>query len=413
MIGAFLRSPRGFSARVAFRGWASRLMMRYGSENLVLNFGVTKILLVGGHDLSRHILEPPPRTDGYATGKLKRNAMAVLAPQALTISDDEQWTRLRPFNEAVLCSGQPHALRQEFVAQVHRAFSSPPATIDDIRVAMGRVMLGIVFGDGVAPDRLTDDVQMLFDLVQHPVKRLLLGPWASRRRARLYDTLRKAWRTGAASDSTSLVGRAHGEAGDLAEEQLLQQLPHWMFTFTGSGTDLLARTLTLVSSHPDALATALREIGSAGPVDRADTIVGLTFVEACLMEAGRIYPPVTRTSHRAPVGATAGAVRVPPGMDILHSFPLLGRSQPPVDEPMRFRPERWLSGAAPAVARDFDPFLSGARHCPGRELIVLVCKTALAILLGPYGLVVATPLSGEALPEAFPARGIRFRPASG
>src|SRR5712692_5085075 len=85
MIGAFLRSPRGFSARVAFRGWASRLMMRYGSENLVLNFGVMKILLVGGHDLSRHILEPPPRTDGYATGKLKRKAMAVLAPQALTI----------------------------------------------------------------------------------------------------------------------------------------------------------------------------------------------------------------------------------------------------------------------------------------------------------------------------------------
>src|SRR4051812_7874433 len=39
-------------------------------------------------------------------------------------------------------------------------------------------------------------------------------------------------------------------APDVPEQQLLEQIPHWMFTFTGSGTDLLVRTVALVTSHP-------------------------------------------------------------------------------------------------------------------------------------------------------------------
>jgi len=183
-----------------------------------------------------------------------------------------------------------------------------------------------------------------------------------------------------------------------------------MFTFIGSGTDLLVRTLTLVTSDTGALTAARREISAAGSLDHADSIAGLAFVEACLLEAARIYPAVTRTTPRAEAGAVAGTVRIPPGMELLHSFPLLGRSDQSIDEPMRFKPERWLSpDNAAAMTRDFDPFLFGARHCPGRELILFVCKTALATLIGPHRLVVEIPLPVDALPPAFPARAIRFR----
>ena len=409
MLAAFVKSPRGFSARPVFRDWARRLITRYGSDNLVLNFGITKLILVGGRDLSQRILEPPPRTDGFATGKLKRKAMAVLAPHALTVSDDAQWVLLRPFNEGVLCAGRPHDLRQTFVARTRQAFSALPATVDDIRAAMGRAMLGIVFGDR-APDGLVGDVEALFDLVQHPAKRILLGSFARPRRARFYDTLRQVWRESAGSQEPCLLGSAHREAGGIEEALVLEQIPHWMFTFIGSGTDLLVRTLTLLTSDADALTAARREISAADSLDHADSIAGLAFVEACLLEAARIYPPVTRTTHRAEAGAVAGTVRIPPGMELLHSFPLLGRSQQSIAEPMRFRPERWLSADdAATMTRDFDPFLFGTRHCPGRELILFVCKTALATLIGPHRLVVEVPLPADALPPAFPAAAIRFR----
>src|SRR5262249_16667565 len=155
-------------------------------------------------------------------------------------------------------------------------------------------------------------------------------------------------------------------------------------------------TLTLVTSDAGALTKARSEISAAGPLDRADDMARLAFVEACLLEAARIYPPVTRTTHRAAAGAVAGTVRIPPGMELLHSLPLLGRVEQSIAEPRRFRPERWLSADdAATMTRDFDPFLFGARHCPGREVILFVCKTALATLIGPHRLVVEEPLSAD------------------
>jgi cytochrome P450 len=409
IAGAFLAHPRDFSLRVIFRTWARRMMGRYGSENLILNLGVKKLLLVGGRDLSRQILESPPTSQQYVTGSPKRDSMAFLAPHALTISDGQEWGRLRPLNERVLESGRPHEFRQAFLSQVDAAFTASPETIEDIRAAMGRTMLGIVFGAGLAPQTLADDVQALFQLVQQPVKRLLLGPWARRRRARFYEALRRAWRESASSPQPSLVTLMHREAQGFGEEQVLEQIPHWMFTFTGSGTDLLVRTLTLLTSEPAALEAARREIGAAGPLDRADTVDRLPYLEASLRESARLYPPVTRTFHRAAASVVAGQLRLPPGLEILHSFPLIGGPESVSADSRRFRPERWLSPDTAASAADFDPFLHGARHCPGRELIMFVCKSALAILIGRYHLVVTAPPAGEALPPAFPTHGIRFR----
>jgi cytochrome P450 len=407
IAGNFARSPRSFSARVAFREWARRMMARHGSENLVLNLGVKKLLLVGGRDLSRQLLQPPPLTRGIAAGKLKCDAMAFLAPHALTISHDAEWTRLRAFTERVLQPGRPHEFRQAFHAEVHHAFAAPPATVEEIRRAMGRAMLGIVFGHGVAGERLDRDVQALFDVVQQPAKRLLLGRWERRRRDRFYDELRRLWEETAALRGPSLLTLAHREADAIPEAELVEQIPHWMFTFTGSGTDLLVRTLALVTSDDGVADRARREIDAAGPPDRAETIDALTYLEACVMESARLYPPVTRTFHRVQAGAVVGDVRIPAGMEILHSFPLLGRAEASEADAERFRPERWLPSPASAAA-DFDPFLSGSRHCPGRELIVFVCKSALALLLVRHRLVVSAPLRGDALPPAFPERGIRF-----
>ena len=408
LAGSFIRHPRDFSARLTFREWARGAMARHRSDDLILNLGISRMLLVGGRELSRHILGPPPSSTGYATGKLKRKGMAVLAPHALTVSDDDQWVRLRGFNESVLQAGRPHELRSVFLAHVHRAFAMPPATVDDIRAAMRRAMLPIVFGPG-AQAHLATDVQTLFDLAQNPVKRILLAPWATRRRARLYGTLRRVWRDTAATNPPSLLGLAHRAAGELPEDLLLEQIPHWMFTFTGSGTDLLVRALTLVTSHPTALETARREIAAAGPLDQAEAIDRLTFLGCCLMEAARLYPPVTRTFHCAKSGTVAGTVRVPAGTEILHSFPLLGDPALASPDARTFVPERWSSGAATSPTTEFDPFLAGARHCPGRELILFVCTSALAVLLGTQRLMADPPLAPAALPLEFPRRGIRFR----
>jgi cytochrome P450 len=293
------------------------------------------------------------------------------------------------------------------VRYVLEAFAPPIAGVADLRAAMGRAMLGVVFG-GAAPPQLVTEIEALFDLVQNPVKRLLTAPFAYLRRARFYDSLRALWQAQNAA-KPSLLQVASRSTG-LDNSEMLEQMPHWMFTFTGSATDLVLRTLTLITSTPSVQRQVLAELEGSGPLDGpAFESAPLPFLEACLMETGHLYPPVTRTFHRAAVGATLNGMQMAPGTEIMHLFPLFTADLEGADAP-RFNPERWLAATAPLCA--FDPFLGGARRCPGRSLILLICKTALASLLLQHRLAVRAPgISAASLPAQFPRRGISFEGA--
>ena len=409
ITGEIIRHPLSFSVRTPFRTWLRRAARRRGSENLVLNFGVKQILLVGGKELSQGILDAYPKPDGITMGEMKRKGMSVLAPHALTISDGPEWERLRAFNEQALEAGRPHKFERDFVGHVLAAFNAPIRDIDGIRTAMSRSMLGVVFG-GRAPRSVADDVQALFELVQNPIKRVIRARSGRRRRERLYATLRDLWRDPSAAQTASLLTAAHREttAGSAIDETvLLEQFPHWMFTFTGSGTDLVARALTLILSDANARRKVEAELERAGPLEDPATIDGLAYVEACLVEGAHLFPPVTRTFHSAPNGASVNGVMIPPRMEVLHSFPLISGSD--ATEARRFRPERWMERAK--APPGFDPFLGGARHCPGRSIILHVSKAALAVMIGRQRLVLeGVTLRTDALPPEFPRRGVKFRP---
>lgn len=406
------RHPLDFSPSAAFRAWARGTSARLASENIIVNFGVKKLLLVGSRELSRHILSQLPSRDGFSTGSLKRSAMGFLAARALTISDDDDWRRRRAFNEAVLEPGRPHELAQDFVRATLRAFASPVASVAELRAAMSRTMLAVIFA-GSAPPRLADDIQKLFQVVQNPVKRVLTAPWAYLRRASFYDGLRALWKAQDAAGNPSLLRMARQAAAQLDSTELVEQIPHWMFTFTGSAADLLTRALALISSAPAVRTRVLAELQAAGPLDDGGNFAALPFLEACLLEAAHLYPPVTRTFHCAWAGATMGNVRIPPGMEIMHLFPLFTTGDVGEDINSRcFNPDRWMRSEPPVSS--FDPFLGGARRCPGKSLILLVCKVALASLLVQHRLVVDAPgMSARSLPSVFPRRGLHFHAAGG
>jgi len=250
----------------------------------------------------------------------------------------------------------------------------------------------VVFG-GAASPQLVAQIEALFGLVQNPVKRVLTAPIAYFKRARLYDSLRALWQAQNPALKPSLLQMAGRSVTGLDHTELLEQMPHWMFTFTGSATDLVLRTLTLITSTPSVQGRVMTELQGAGPLyGRAFESAPLPFLEACLVETGHLYPPVTRTFHRTASGAVLNGVQFPPGTEIMHLFPLFTADLEGADSP-RFNPDRWLHATAPVCA--FDPFLGGARGCPGRSLILLICQTALASLLLQHRLGVKPPASAR------------------
>jgi cytochrome P450 len=416
----FLRHPGQFNGKAALLTELRQLTVRLDRpEGLILNLFLKKILLICDRDLSDRILAAEPSQQTYVAGKLKQNSMAVLAPEALTVSQDEQWQRLRPYNEKVLATDTQHPYRAAFLAQVQSAFQDKVTNLDDIRQRMGTAMLGIVFGGNRQDSQqLVNDVRKLFELVENPLKRLVLGRFQTRRRQRLYGALRQRWQESQTTQSTSLLAMAHAvHPPDLDETVLLQQIPHWMFTFTGSGSTLLGRTLTLITAQPNVLARVQQELETHcpnGQPQTPDTIAQLTYLEACLLETGRLYPPVMFTLHRAPQGDEWKQWQIPAGIDILQVFPLM---QLPSERDLKagdFQPERWLATSEQDEELPYSNlFLSGARACPGQDLILFVCKGAIAHLLTDQTLKTSiSHFSQDPWPLVFPDKDIRFQSQS-
>lgn len=408
--------PQSFDAGRAVCRWARALLAAGDGEAAPVRVGKRSFVIVGPGARSRAILDGAPDAGGLPPGNLKRDAMSFLAPGALTIAHGEEWARLRAFHDRVFAfeAGHPHA--QVFHDRVRSAFGDPLRSIEDVRTAMGRAMLGIVLGGGAgSAEELPADVHALFGAVQSPVRRRLRGGSYGKMREQVYATLAARWRqTG--PDDASLLGlaRRHWRENGAPDEAgggtgaadpprvLLEQLPHWMFTFTGSGTDLLARTLAMIASRATVHARVREELASAGPPDRAETVWALRLVRGCLLETGRLFPPVTRTFHRSEGDA---------GVELVHYFPLIHRDDALGSSVHDFRPDRWLGGAPDPAAAAAITFLRGPRACPGRELILFVCASALARQLGEGGVDVRdTRLTRDPLPVSFPSHELRFQP---
>ncbi len=424
LASSILSAVRGrleYGPSAILTAWFQQLAQRYaGSGAVMLSLPGKRILLVVDRDLSVHILSQPPSRSAYLPGRLKSQAMELLAPHALTIAHDQDWLQWRTFHEAVLCPGSPYPDLSVYLPTIRAAFCAPCHSLDDIRQRLGVTMLAVVFGFGPGSTALkeldltalAEDVQQLADMVNQPLRRLLLGSFQKSRRERIYAVLGEAWQASAEdAPKGSLLSRAHAaHPGDSGLQELLEQLPHWMFTFQGSASKLFGRTLVILLSRPELLEKVREELrtvcGSDGPRSE-DQIARLTFLEACVLETGRLYPPVSLTVHRRDTEEIHDGRRVPADTDILQLFLLLQRPQRPYVEASEFQPSRWLdrTGACPFS----DVFLSGARSCPGKDLILFVIKAGLATILAGD---LPTVPHGEFLqarwPLSFPDRLIRF-----
>lgn len=387
--------------------WAGELMQRDRATAVEIGVLGREFLLVGDRARSDHVLASSPAAGSHPAGRLKTEAMRFLAPGALTIAEGDAWTQLRAFNERVLGTGGRHPFAQTLLSHLRAAFAQPVSSRAEIQAAMGRAMVKFVLGrdalNGPDPAR---EIAALLAVVGSPVRRKLLGFWYARRRDRLYQLLDRAW------DATDdhepiLLALARRVAPALGRRELLEQVPHWMFTFTGSGTDLLTRSLCMVTARPSVRRRVADELAAAGPPDRAETIDALHYLNACILEAGRLFPPVTRTFHRH---ATRGGASV----ELVHWFPLLQRAESLGPSVHAFQPERWLRDELDVAAATSNLFLRGPRACPGKDLILFVCRAAIAQQVAECGLELnghtarSSRLANDPLPVSFPEREAHF-----
>ncbi|WP_435011204.1 cytochrome P450 [Tundrisphaera lichenicola] len=181
------------------------------------------------------------------------------------------------------------------------------------------------------------------------------------------------------------------EANDPVEEggagMTDRQLRDEAMTLFMAGHETTANTLAwvwlLLSGHPEVEAKLHAELDEVLP-DRLPTIADLPrlpYTERVVTEALRIYPTVWLLGREAIEPTEVGGHPIAPGTTIYMSQWVIHRDPRWFDDPLAFRPDRWLDGLARKIPRyAYFPFGGGPRICIGNAFAMMEATLLLATI---------------------------------
>lgn len=195
-------------------------------------------------------------------------------------------------------------------------------------------------------------------------------------------------RTGASGDDLlSMLVSVTDEQGDgtgMDDVQIRDEVITLLLAGHETTANALAWTWHLLSRHPESEARLHMEVDAlAARSLRADDLSSLPFTRAVFAESLRLYPPAYLVGRRALTAydVPGTGYQLPARTVVFLSQFLLHRDARFWDEPLAFRPERWLTtGAAARHRYAYFPFGAGPRLCIGEQFAWMEGTLVLATL---------------------------------
>jgi cytochrome P450 len=327
--------------------------------------------------------------------------------EGLVVSEGDLWRRQRRLMQPAFHQRELGSYAAVMVELANEAVARWRAgETRDVHEDMMALTLGIVakllFGAEVAADA-RDVGRTISALMEDFTSELGLGAltplryvptpraWRIRRNVRRLDRViyriiaaRKA-APDAGRDLLSLLLAARDEDGSRMSDQQLRDEAMTLFV-AGHETTALALTyaLHLLAGHQaqqSLLADELARVLAGRKPELAD-LERLPFIEAVLLEAMRLYPPVWGVGREALVDVEIDGFRVPKGGSFFMSQWVVHRDPALFPEPERFDPARWTTGDARRLPRfAYFPFGGGPRVCIGTRFAMMEASLVLAVLV--------------------------------
>jgi unspecific monooxygenase len=375
---------------------------RYG-DTFTLRLGeVGPLVILAEPEAARQALELP--AESVECRHFNASYRYAMGPRALFLQDGAAHRRLKPVLGRVL-AGSLDAQPRRIAAAAAAAFGAVPAGALLLRPMLHGVtldaLLGLVFG---AEASLSSAV---LDAFRAEVWRDLRAwkPWTAM--SRLHPMLRGLMVQAIARHRDAAAGAAAGPADGLVaglarardadgaplddaeiEDQIL------MLCITAGDAVAVACAWALIetAARPDLQAALRAERAALGPGAEPGTVAAQPLLTATVQEVLRLHTVLPTVSGRrltAPV--TLGGRDWPAGVTLAPCEWLIHRRADLFDDPLAFRPERFLGRTYPA--HHYFPFGGGGRRCLGTVLAPLTVRLVLSEALARLRL---APLSPEA-----------------
>lgn len=221
----------------------------------------------------------------------------------------------------------------------------------------------------------------------------------------------------AGEDRGDLLGMLLAARDEDGSRMTDRQLRDEVMTVFLAGHETTANALTyayfLLARNPEAEVAFFREIDEVlgnADLDPSDAR-RLPYAEAVVKESMRLYPPVWVVSRVAAEDTEVGGYRVPKGAELAASQWVVHRDGRFYEDPLEFRPERWLEGEVPLEKRipryAYFPFGGGPRQCVGNAFAMMEAVLVLAAVARRFRLEVPSDLRLKLKPS------ITIRPENG
>jgi cytochrome P450 len=290
-----------------------------------------------------------------------------------------------------------------FGADVSRSAHDVGATISELMEEFGRIVgLTAMFQP---PRWVPTPINRRFRKASRKLDELILGIIAQRRRGAGEER----------DDLLSLLVRARDEDGGAMTDAQVRDEAVTLF-LAGHETTALALTyaLYLLATHRDAGAHLAAEVDRVLG-DRTPTfgdLESLTFTDAVVLEAMRLYPPAWIVGRQALTEVEIGGFRFPKGAEFLMSPWIVHRDAGTFAAPEAFRPERWAGDLARRLPRfAYFPFGGGPRVCIGNRFAMMEAKLVLAVVARRFRFEAAPETALTLLPSVTlrPRHGVRLK----
>ncbi|CAL1538439.1 unnamed protein product [Lymnaea stagnalis] len=159
-----------------------------------------------------------------------------------------------------------------------------------------------------------------------------------------------------------------------------------IFIFAGYDTvaTVMSFTLFLLAVNPECVKKVQAEIDEqcGKDVPNHETVQGLTYLEMCISESMRLFPPATLLVRECVQDAEIQGIHIPKDMKIFIPVYAIHTDPEQFPEPDKFDPQRFTTeNKASRHPYAYLPFGFGPRSCIGMRLAIVEMKIAIAAVL--------------------------------
>ncbi|KND86588.1 Isotrichodermin C-15 hydroxylase, partial [Tolypocladium ophioglossoides CBS 100239] len=191
---------------------------------------------------------------------------------------------------------------------------------------------------------------------------------------------------------TYMLRKTRDGGNGMSESEILATSPVIVIAGSETTATALAGFCFYVSRNPRVHALVVDEVRSAFAAEEEITMrstTSLDYMQACIEEVLRVYPPASETPARVSPGDMVDGKFVPAGTRVSVYQWATFRNPDHFLEPESFIPERWLPEKHPRYEERFKadnravfkPFSYGSRDCIGKNLAYGEMRLVLARLL--------------------------------